>query len=242
MIRKRDVNEDSRYIYKEGPIQTPGATVRDVYRYPWPYPEADHRSSGFKERARKLDKATDYAVLLSVGQYLIQSAGSEPSLGSSTQEIVKFLAARNTMLFNAGSYLSTLSAIPMLGLLASLRGVRRSAEREDGWLTIVATGAGLGFLALLVGGEFWHIDVFRNEEIDPQIVSLLFYLCNCNFDSMWVVLGALLFAVGIATLRFRGFPTGISWLSLVVGLDSSLPEYSGPRLQHSLHTCFSGCG
>jgi hypothetical protein len=111
------------------------------------------------------------------------------------------------MLFNVGSYLLTLSAIPILGFLASLRGALRSAEGEDGWLTIVATGAGLLFLALLAGGGFWHIAMFRNEGIDQQIARLLFDLGNFNLVSMWVMLGALLLAVGIATLRFRAFPT-----------------------------------
>jgi hypothetical protein len=108
--------------------------------------------------------------------------------------------------------------VPLLGFLATLRGALRSAEGQDGWLTLVATGAGLLFLALLAGGGFWHIAVFRNEGIDPQIIRLLFDLGNFNFASMWVTLGELLFAVEIATVRFGAFPTWIGWMSLVVGI------------------------
>jgi hypothetical protein len=159
-----------------------------------------------------------FIVLQLVGQYLIQIGGSEPSFEASTQEIVEFFAARDKFWFDTGSYLSILSAIPLLGFLASLRGALRDAEGEDGWLTTVATGAGLLFLALLVSGGYWHIAVFRNEGLDPQIVRLLFDLGNFNFASMWVTLGALLVAVGIATHRFKVFPTWIGWLSLVVGV------------------------
>jgi hypothetical protein len=141
-----------------------------------------------------------------VGQALIQSGGSEPAFDASAQEIVAFLEARDTLLFNIGSYISTLSVLPLLGFLASLRTALRGAEGEAGWLTFVATGAGLLFLALLAGGEFWLNAVFRIDGLDPQIARLLFDLGNFNFATMWVVIGALVFAVGLAALRYDAFP------------------------------------
>ena len=62
-------------------------------------------------------------------------------------------------------------------------------------------------MALLVGGGFWYIAMFRDEGIDQQIARLLFDLGNFNFALMWVMLGALLLAVGIATFRFMAFAT-----------------------------------
>ena len=63
-----------------------------------------------------------FVVLQLVGQSLIQMGGGEPPFDASAQEIVEFFEARNTLAFNIGSYLSTLSVIPLLGFLASLRG------------------------------------------------------------------------------------------------------------------------
>ena len=63
-----------------------------------------------------------FIVLQLVGQTLIQVGGGEPSFDASAQEIIEFFEARNTLAFNTGSYLSTLSVIPLLAFLASLRG------------------------------------------------------------------------------------------------------------------------
>jgi hypothetical protein len=159
-----------------------------------------------------------FIVLQLVSQFFIQIGGSEPSFEASADEIVAFFDARDSFLFYTGGYLSTLSVIPMLGFLASLRGALGRAEGDGGWLTPVATGAGLLFLALLAGGGFWHLAVFRAEGIDPQISRLLFDLGNFNFASMWVVLGSLVIAAGLVTVRYGAFPKWLGWSGLVIGI------------------------
>ena len=99
-----------------------------------------------------------------------------------------------------------LSFIPFLGFIASLRAAMRVGEGEAGWLTFVAAGAGLLFLALLAGGVFWHHAVFRLDGLDPQISRLLFDLGNFNFANMWVVLGTLVLAVGVVGSQTRDLP------------------------------------
>lgn len=159
-----------------------------------------------------------FIVLQLVSQCFIQIGGREPSFEASAQEIVAFFEARDTFWFDTGSYLSTLSVIPLLGFLASLRGALSSAEGEGGWLTLVATGAGLVFVALLAGGGFWHLAVFRNEGLDPQIARLLFDLGNFNFAAMWVMIGVLVSAAGLVAIRFGAFPVWLGWTGLVVGV------------------------
>ena len=132
-----------------------------------------------------------FVVLQLVSQFLIQTGGSEPSFSAPADEIVDFFEARNKALFNAGGYLLLLSFIPLMGFIASLRVAMRVGEGDAEWLTFVATGAGLLFLALLAGGGFWHHAVFRLEGLDPQISRLLFDLGNFNFANMWVVMGTL---------------------------------------------------
>ena len=159
-----------------------------------------------------------FVVLQIVGQSLILVGGSEPAFDASVAEIVDFFEARDSALFNTGSYLSTLSVIPMLAFLASLRSVMRRAEGEGGWLTFATTGAGLIVLALIAGGGFWHLAVFRNEGLDPQIARLLFDLGNFNFATIWVVLGALAMSVGVATIWHQVFPKWLGWSGLVIGV------------------------
>jgi len=117
-------------MYKEGPFQTPGATVRDVDRYPWPDPEADHRSSGLKERARKLYEETDYAVVLSVGHSSVapcqrlrgfaefmEDLVLQPVLAETLLERVTDVIVRSTttMLKEAGQYVDDVSFSDDLG-------------------------------------------------------------------------------------------------------------------------------
>ena len=159
-----------------------------------------------------------FVVLQLVSQSLIQVGGSEPSFSAPAAEIVDFFEARNEPLFNIGGYLSLLSFIPFLGFIASLRAAMRVGEGEAGWLTFVAAGAGLLFLALLAGGVFWHHAVFRLDGLDPQISRLLFDLGNFNFANMWVVLGTLVLAVGLSALRHGTFPKWLGWSGIVVGI------------------------
>ena len=63
-----------------------------------------------------------FIVLQLIGQGLIQVGGSEPSFDASSQEIVEFFEARNTLLFSIGGYLSALSLIALFGFLGSLWG------------------------------------------------------------------------------------------------------------------------
>ena len=69
-----------------------------------------------------------FIVLQLIGQGLIQVGGSEPSFDASSQEIVEFFEARDTLLFSIGGYLSALSLIALLGFLGSLRGVLPSGR------------------------------------------------------------------------------------------------------------------
>ncbi len=159
-----------------------------------------------------------FVVLQIVGQSLIQVGGAEPAFDASTAEIVDFFEARDSALFNIGSYLSTLSIIPMLAFLASLRGAMRRAEGEGGWLTLTATGAGLLVLALVTGGGFWHLAVFRSGDLGPQTARLLFDLGNFTFATIWVVLGTFAIAVGLAAIWYEVFSRWLGWTGIVVGI------------------------
>ena len=160
-----------------------------------------------------------FIVLQLVGQLLIQVGGREPSFNASAKEIVAFFAARDTVLFSIGGYLSSLSLIALLGFLGSLWGVLRRAEGEPGWLSLVAVCAGLGVVALLFGGGAWYLAVFRIDEgLDPQIARLLFDLGNYTFATSWFLFGALTLSVSAASLWLAAFPRWLGWTGLIVGI------------------------
>ena len=160
-----------------------------------------------------------FVVLQLIGQSLIQVGGSEPSFGASSQEIVEFFESRNTLLFNIGGYLSALSLLAFLGFLGGLWGALRRTEGEPGWLSLVAVGAGLGAVALLLGGGAWYLAVFRIDEgLDPQIARLLFDLGNFTFATSWVLFGALALPVSAASLWLAAFPRWLGWTGLIVGI------------------------
>ena len=154
-----------------------------------------------------------------VAQGFIQVGGSEPPFDASSKEIVEFFEDRDIVLFNIGSYLSTLSLVLLVGFLGSLWNFLRRAEGEPGWLTIVAVGSGLGVVALLLGGGAWHLAVFRIEEgLDPQVARLLFDLGNFTFATSWVLFGTLTLSVALASLWLAALPKWLGWSGLIVGI------------------------
>ncbi len=58
--------EGGHYIFREGPFQKGEPTVAEIDAHPWPEPRDPSRLEGFKERAMRLRRETDYAVVLSL--------------------------------------------------------------------------------------------------------------------------------------------------------------------------------
>lgn len=59
-------SETGPYMNKRGPFQKEGVTVADIERYPWPDPDAPHRTHNLRENAKALHENTDYAIVARV--------------------------------------------------------------------------------------------------------------------------------------------------------------------------------
>lgn len=130
VIWKMPVHEDGPYMYKEGPFQKGDITMADIERYDWPDAESEHRTSGLRDRARKLHEETDYAIVLSVGHSslapsqrlrgfaeFMEDLALQPELAEALLEHVTDVTVRSTtaMLKEAGEYVDVVSFADDLG-------------------------------------------------------------------------------------------------------------------------------
>jgi hypothetical protein len=153
-------------------------------------------------------------VLLQLGsQGLIQVGGVEPSFDAPAEDIVRFFEARHRALFEVGSYLSLLSFVAWIWFLGALFARLSLAERRPAWLSLVAFGSGLMFVAALSAS--WYLAVFRVDDgLDPQLARLFFDMGNLGFANSWVPLGSMLLAAGAVVLRTHALPRWLGWLAL----------------------------
>jgi hypothetical protein len=158
-----------------------------------------------------------FLVLQLAGQGLMQVGGVEPAFDAPAEEIVQFFEARDTTLFAIGTYLSLLSFVAFVWFLGGLYAALRRAEGEPAWLSLVAFGSGLLFLAALTAG--WYLAVFRLDDgLDPQLARLAFDLGNLGFANSWVALASLLLAANTVALATRLLPRWLASFGLVTAV------------------------
>jgi hypothetical protein len=154
-----------------------------------------------------------FVLLQLLGQGLIQVGGVEPAFEAPAEEVVRFFEARDTALFEIGNYVSLLSFVAWIWFLGALWARLRLAEPRPAWLSLVAFGSGLMFVAGLSGG--WYLAMFRLDEgLDPQLARLAFDMGNLDFANSWVPLASMLLASGAVVLRTHALPRWLGWLAL----------------------------
>lgn len=160
-----------------------------------------------------------YVVLQFTAQGLIQVGGAEPAFNAPADEILTFFANRNSILFQVGGFLSTISLFFLLWFLGVLWAELSRHEGQPAWLSLSAFGAGLAGIALVLTGDGWALAVFRLQEgLDPQIARYLFDSGNFMFANLWVAFAALLLTTSVVAFRFGALPRWLAWYGLVVSL------------------------
>jgi hypothetical protein len=158
-----------------------------------------------------------FVALQMASQALIQVGGGEPPFDAPAETIAAYFMARDSQLFAAGEYLSSLSLIAFLWFLGSLWAALRRAEGEGGQLAFIAAASGVTLVATVAGGSGWPLVVFRQREgMDPQIARLLFDQGNFAFANAWVMLASLLLAAGILGIRAGALPRWLGWAGVAI--------------------------
>lgn len=114
--------------------------------------------------------------------------------------------------------------------LAGLRQILSSLEGDDGWLTQVAYGGGLVFvaMALVATGFMLAGQVLSDYGTDTQVAKTLFVLM---WDYIYVFgppLAALVSATAAIILRQSAFPRWLGWMSLPFAALLVIPPLAWP--------------
>ena len=159
-----------------------------------------------------------FIVLQLAGQLLFQSGGAEPAFNTPAAEILGFFQARDTVLFEIGGFLTSLSFIAFLWFLGSLYSTLSQGEGQPAWISLIAVASGVLMIAAVIGGS-WVLAVFRIDEgLEPNMARLLFDQGNFGFASLWVFAASFLLATAVVAIRSFALPRWLAWAGVVIAV------------------------
>jgi hypothetical protein len=173
------------------------------------------------DRMKKVGAAAGilFPILQMTAQGLIQVGGVEPSFSAPAEEILAFFESRDPALFQIGDFLSTVSLIAFIWFLAAVWDSLSHAGGEAGWLAMVMMGSGLVSAAALDDAGGWTLAMFRlTDGLDAETARLLFDEGNLNFANLWVSLGSMVLAAGLAFRAGDTEPAWLAWSTIAMGV------------------------
>ncbi len=157
-----------------------------------------------------------FIVLQMAGQLLFQSGGAEPAFNAPAAEILEFFQAKDTVFFEIGGFLTSLSFIAFLWFLGSLYSTLSQGEGQPAWISLIAVASGVLMVATVVGGS-WLLAVFRIDEgLEPDTARLLFDQGNFGFASLWVFAASFLLATAVVAIRSGALPRWLAWAGVAI--------------------------
>jgi len=160
-----------------------------------------------------------FPILQMIAQGLIQVGGVEPSFSADAEEILAFFQSRDPALFRTGDFLSVLSMIAFLWFLAAVWDSLREAGGEAGWLAMIVMGSGIVSAGALDDSGGWTLAMLRlSEGLDAETARMLFDEGNLNFANLWVSLGSMVLAAGLAFRAGDTEPAWLAWSTIAMGV------------------------
>jgi hypothetical protein len=159
--------------------------------------------------------------------------GQGPANNASREEIGRyFTTAPTSGGFTAtGPLLEILATLSLLIFWAHIATLLQRAEGDDGLLSRVAFGAGVGWVALKLGSfpAAYALRTRAGKGLDPALATALFDMNNAAFVLGWAAGALALGAVAAATLRYNALPRGVGYSAAVIGtgLLVAIPFSSG---------------
>ena len=120
--------------------------------------------------------------------------------------------------------LFALSGIPFLWFAGSVRSALRSAEGTRGRLSAIAFGGMVVFATGLAVSAALQFALGESaDDLSAGAIETLNALVYNFFFPFVVGLATLLFAVAVASFRFRAVPAAFGWVALLLGLVAMTP-------------------
>jgi hypothetical protein len=175
-------------------------------------------------RRAPLISAVAFAALVVAGVIFL-GAGS-PNNDAPGAEIAKFYNAHEGRVL-LGAWLFTLSTVPLLFFVTSVRAAIRRAE-GDRHLATAALAGGIAGIALLVACNAATMAAamrvsFDKGVLDAQSAQTLWDLSSAFYVLSGVPMAVLVAAVAVAALHRALLPRWLSIVSLVIALGLAIP-------------------
>jgi hypothetical protein len=166
-----------------------------------------------------------------IGMILLFIWPGEPPQDATAEQLLQFYRD-NEFAVTWGAYiLVTLAGLGLLWFLGSLRSALRRAEGGTGRLSAIAMAAGTGSLILLLGAAGVFVSTAFSA-VDPGNVNFQFDLSTHEmvmgagfglFIFHLVLVGALVAATSVVSLRTAVFPKWLGWVGTLVALALVIP-------------------
>jgi hypothetical protein len=171
-----------------------------------------------------------FVVLSLVGS---GGGGQGPANNASREEIGRYFTTAPTSggFTAAGPLLEILATLSLLIFWAHISTLLQRAEGDDGLLSRVAFGAGVGWVALKLGSfpAAYALRTRAGKGLDPALATALFDMNNAAFVLGWAAGALALGAVAAASVRYNALPRWVGYSAAVIcaGLLIAIPFSSG---------------
>ena len=166
-----------------------------------------------------------FVLMFVVGYVVTTAAGDAPGDKATAEEMLAYYV-NDSASAGIGAYLWTLSAVPFLWFLASLRSTLRAVEGASGRLSTAALAGGIAGIALLVvsaATNFGAIFIADDDNLTAEAAQALFTLGLTAFLAAFLFMGIMAGATAIVALRTRLLPKWIAWTGLVIAIGLLTP-------------------
>ena len=149
----------------------------------------------------------------------IAGGGNSPPESASPGRLAKYLVAHPTGAPQwTGAFVELLALLALVVFVSYLFSALRQHDR-DGFLPVVALGAGLVAAAIKLGsfGPAFAAH-YRTTELSPQLIAALLDINSVGFALDMALTALLLAAVGGAALLTGALPRWLAWAGIAVAL------------------------
>ena len=156
--------------------------------------------------------------------------GTTPKLGASTEAVTSYVTRSNVQTWT-GAYLGLLGLLLFVVFAGRLWAILRRAEGDVGWLSAIALGAALIWVAVLLSTDFASGAVAfyaGRRGFDPATAGALYDLKHFGELLAGAIFAVFLGAVAVLVLARDALPRWLGWVAGVTAIATVVTVPFGP--------------
>jgi hypothetical protein len=156
--------------------------------------------------------------------------GTTPKLGASTDAVTSYVTRSNVETWT-GAYLGLLGLLLFVVFAGRLWAILRRAEGDAAWLSAIALGAALIWVAVLLSADFASGAVAfyaGRRGLNPTTAGALYDLKHFGELLSGAIFAVFLAAAATVVLGRGGFPRWLGWTAAVIAIATVATVPFGP--------------